>query len=171
MAYKKIQKADQKNTEGGYKNVVNFCKVTDFLTTAKPAVAGSRSITADHTFGAGKGFTSWLCTKHSVTTTAETTGDVSKSLIHKAKFSLLGDSSSTLEQVEEMLNDENIFMLKDQDCLNATEFIQFGDECSTPDVSVSFDGKTTKEGMKEYTVELSVKGKKFFYSGALTQAA
>lgn len=170
MAYKKIIKADQKNTEGGYKNVVNFAKASDFATMAAPAIAGGRSITASHTFGAGAGFTSWLCTKHSVTTTSETTGDVNKSLVHKAKFNLLGDSASTLEQLEELLNDDTVFLLKDQDCLTTDEFIQLGDECLSPEISVTFDGKTTKEGMKEYTVELSVKGKKFFYSGDVVAA-
>lgn len=173
--YKKISKADQKNIQGGYKNVVLFAPASDFATVARPVIGATPAagdsvrVTGNHTFSTGAGFYNWACTKHSVTTTAETTGDNVKSLVHKAKFSLLGDSASTLEQVQALLNDEVIFLVKDQDCLTATDYIQLGDDCVTPDITVSFDGQTSKEGEKQYTIELSVKSKKFFYSGTVTE--
>ncbi len=67
-----------------------------------------------------------------------------------------------------MLNDNYIFLLKDAECLAGAPYVQLGDECLSPTAKVSFDGKTTKEGLKEYNVELTVKDKKFFYSGAVT---
>jgi hypothetical protein len=175
--YKKILKADQTNTEGGYKNVVLFAPSASFLSLKKPVVGatpalGDRSkITTDHTFTSPNGFYSWLCTKHSVTVTGETNGtEGAKSIVWKAKFNLLGDNNTTQEQVENMLNDDMIFLLKDGACLTAAAYIQLGDECNTPDVGVTFDGKTTKEGLKEYGIEITVKGTKYWYSGTVTEA-
>ena len=172
--YKAIAKADQKNTNGGYKNVVLWAPRNSFLSiktpTATPTVLGDKKkITTAHTFPVDEGFISWLCKLHSVTTTMESTGDPgAKSFVHKGKFELLGDDASTLEMLEEQLNDDVILLLKDQDCLNATDYCQYGDECLSPEFTTSFDGKTTAEGYKIYTVEFSVKAKKFFYSGAVT---
>jgi hypothetical protein len=73
------------------------------------------------------------------------------------------------KNLENILNDNCIFLLKDQDCLNAGEFVQFGDECLQPTIKLEFDGKTTKEGNKEYKLTGTVKSKKFWYSGALTE--
>jgi len=174
--YKKIAKADQLNKEGGYKNVVFFAPKDDFLAVAKPTInltslGGPVTITTTHTFPADKGFISFLSKKHAVTTKATSTGeDGSKSLLHTFEFILLGDSSTTLDQMRQMLNDDLIFLVKDQDCLNATDYVQFGDECLMPDITIEFDGKTTKEGLKEYKVTGSVKDKKFFYQGTITEA-
>lgn len=171
--YKSRAKADIRNADGGYKNIVLWAPRETFLLLQKPTlslVSGDRKkIITAHTFGLTDGFISWLCKKHSVTTTMETTGDAgSQSMVHHAKFILLGDDASTLEMLENQLNEDSIFLLKDQDCLNATDYVQFGDECLCPDIKVSFDGKTTGEGLKEYSVEISVKSKKFFYSGIAT---
>lgn len=172
--YANIAKADQKDIQGGYKNVVFFAPISSFLTFGTPvdppvALGDEVTISTAHTFGASDGFYSWLCKKHTVTSTTETTGDPgAQSLVHHAKFTLLGDSASTLEQLRNLLNDDSIFLVKDQDCVNG-QYVQFGDECLAPNVKVSFDGKTTAEGLKEYTVELDVKDKKFFYNAAVTQ--
>lgn len=175
MSYKKRTKADENFKEGGYKNVVLFAQTSAVTSMARPtstpSVQGDKvKITTAHTFSAGEGFISLVCKKHSVTSTSETTGDDgSKSLTHKAKFIILGDDASTLEGMQDMLNDDLFFLIKDQDCLNTSAYTQFGDDCLSVDVTVAFDGKTTKEGLKEYTVEISVKGKKFFYSGAVSE--
>lgn len=172
--YKKRAKADEKNAEGGYQNNFWFAPKADFTVIASPGVYAALGdkvkITADHTFGAGDGFINWRGKKHGVTHTSETTGDDgSKSFLHKFKVEVEGDDALTLEQMQEMLNDDLICLLKDQDCANTDEFVQFGDACLTPDFTITFDGKTTKEGRKIYTVEGSVKGKKYFYSGAVTE--
>lgn len=172
--YKKRVKADETFAEGGYKNQFWFAPVADFLSIKTPgvwaALGDKVKITLAHTFGEDDGFIAWRGKKHAVTTTAETTGeDGSKSLLHKGRIIVLGDGASTLEQMRDLLNDDIIILVKDQDCLNAGDYVQFGDECLSPDLTITFDGKTTKEGLKEYTVEWSVKDKKFFYSGAVTE--
>lgn len=172
--YAPIAKADQKDVQGGYKNVVLFAPVatiTVFGIPVDPPVALGDEVTiaTAHTFGTSDGFISWLCKKHTVTTTTETTGDAgAQSLVHHAKFTLLGDSASTLEQLRNLLNDDVIFLLKDQDCVNG-QYVQFGDACLAPNVKVSFDGKTTAEGLKEYAIEIDVKDKKFFYNATVTE--
>lgn len=171
--YKSRAKADQTNIQGGYKGVVLFAPADTFQSMAKPtgspSAAGDKvTITGDHVFAdpVTDGWIELLCKKHSVTTTSESTGDDgAKSLVHKTKFVILGDDASTLEQVRDMLNDEIVYLIKDQDCLNTTQYVQFGDDCLAPTATVTFDGKTTAEGLKEYTIELSVKDKKFFYNG------
>lgn len=173
--YVKRTISGETNKEGGYKQVVFFAPVDTFLSikapTASPTVAGDKtSITTSHTFTSPAGFISLCSKKHSVTTTTETTGDDgAQSLIHKCKFELLGDNASTLEQLQDLLNDSCIWLLKDQDCLTATNYVQFGDECLQPTAKISFDGKTTADGLKMYTIELTVKAKKFFYSGTVTE--
>lgn len=173
--YKRRFKADETFAEGGYKNAIWFATLTDFLSLKAPVAPFTNlgdkfKIVTAHTFGANDGFIQWRCKKHAVTSTVETTGeDGSKSLTYKFRFTILGDNASTQEQMQEMLNDDLIVLLKDQDCINTNEYVQFGDSCTTPDYTVSADFKTTKEGLKEWTVEGTVKGKRFFYSAAVTE--
>jgi hypothetical protein len=54
--------------------------------------------------------------------------------------------------------------------LGANQYIQLGNDCVTPTFKVEFDGKTTKEGKKIYTVTVVCK-KKYFYSYAVTKNA
>jgi len=172
--YKSIAKADQKNTGGGYKNVVLWAPRNSFLSiknpTATPSVLGDKKkITLAHTFPTDEGWMSWLCKKHSVTIKGETSGDEgAQSMVWTTSFTLLGDDASTQEQLEDFLNDDCIFLLKDQDCLNTTDYVQLGNECINPTAKITFDGKTTVEGLKEYVVEIKVKETKFWYSGAVT---
>ena len=173
--YKKITKADQVNKEGGYKNVIYWAPVSTFTSikgpTVTPTVLGDTlKITSAHTFPVDEGFISWLCKLHSVTGTAQTTGDEgAQSLHHTYKFTLIGDDASTLEQLKGMLNDNCIFLIKDSNCLGTAAYVQLGDECLSPTCKIQFDGKTTKEGLKEYMVEIDVKEKKFYYSSTITE--
>lgn len=172
--YKKIAKADQENTGGGYKNVIFWAPRDTFTAiqqpTASPSALGDKfKITTAHTFPADEGFISWLCKLNSVTVTGDTVGDDGAAQMEwKSTFTLLGDGASTQQQVTEQLNADNIFLLKDSDCLAGGPYVQLGDECLSPIAKVTFDGKTTKEGLKEYTIELTCK-KKFFYSGTVTE--
>jgi hypothetical protein len=174
--YKKIAKADIKNRDGGYKALIYFAPVDTFTTIAAPsatALMGDRKkITDNHTFPVDEGFISLLCKLHSVTSKGTTIGDEgAQSIQWEFEGSILGDSAFAQEELETILNDNNIFLLKDQDCLNAGEFVQFGDECLQPTIKLEFDGKTTKEGNKEYKITGTVKSKKFWYSGAVTEKA
>lgn len=160
---------------GGYKNVFYFAPRVDFLVLSgvvNPVVAlgDALTIAAVHTFTAPKGFFTHACQTHSVTLKGETVGDDgAKEMQWTATFGILGDSASTQEQLQNQLNDDVICLLKDAEC-GANQFIQLGNDCVSPEFSVSFDGKTTKEGKKIYTVTVVCK-KKYFYNYAVTENA
>lgn len=173
---KKFGKTEiSKNRDGGYKNIIFFAPVDTFTSikqpTNAPAVLGDKKkITTAHTFPADEGFMSLLSKLHSVTSKTTTIGDEgAPRLQHEFEGIIFGDSAEHLEQFEAILNSNNIFLVKDQDCINATDYVQFGDECLTPNIKLEFTGNTTKEGMKEYKLTGTVIGKKFFYSGAVTE--
>lgn len=160
---------------GGYKNVFLFCPRADFLTIETPidvpvALGDALIIATAHTFGTNKGFYEWACKTHSVTLKSTTVGDDgAKEEEWSAEFVIIGDSASTDEQLRRALNDDGICLIKEADCLATDSYIQLGDECVSPVFTVEFDGKTTKEGKKEYKVTVTCK-KKFFYNAAVTKA-
>jgi hypothetical protein len=160
---------------GGYKNVVLIARRDDFdaiaVPTASAAIGDTLKITTAHTFTGTAGFNSWDCKQHSVTLKSTSVGDDgAKQQEWAGEFIILGDSASTDEQLRRTLNDDIILLLKDSDCQGTNAYIQLGDECQPPSFSVEFDGKTTKEGKKEYKVTVTGK-KKFFYSAAVTMAS
>lgn len=163
--------------QGGYKDVFLFAPLADFLVLQKPlttpVVLGDLlEITTAHTFTSPKGFISWACKKASVTITSETQGDPgAQQLRHSCVFTVLGDSSTHQEQIEKMLNDDIIVLVKEANCLVADSYVQLGDECVTPDISVAFDAANSREGVKAYTITVAVTGKKFFYTAAVTEAS
>lgn len=170
--YKNRAKADQLNKDGGYKNVVLFHPVDDFNVLAKPTPSGtpasgeSLEITDDHTFtGTGNGFYSYLCEQETVTIKGKT---VDKQMEWEAEFTLLGDSSSTQEQMQDHLDDQNVWLLKDSDCKTTDTYVQLGDECKQPKVEVTFDGANQASGLKKYTVKLTAKNCKYWYKGTVT---
>lgn len=171
--YKKFDQSTQEGTTGGYKNVVFFAPVDTFtdiaLPTTTPAALGDKyKISTAHTFPTDEGFISMLCKLHSVVVTGETVGeDGANEVMFKAVFTLLGDGAMTQEQVLGLLNASNIWLLKDAEC-HAGTYVQLGNECKPAETKVSFDSKSTKEGMKEYTLELSSKAK-YFYSATVTE--
>jgi len=158
---------------GGYKNVFLFCPRADFLAISKPsatpaAIGDTLLITGAHTFTDPKGFFSWDCKTHSVTLKGSTVGEEGAQEIEwSSEFTVLGDSATTQEQVQRLLNDDAICLLKDSACLESGGYVQLGDECISPIFKVEFDGKTTKEGMKEYKVTVTSKAK-YFYEHAVT---
>lgn len=160
---------------GGYKNVFLFARRDDFLSLKKPTAAGivlgdATEINTAHTFTLPKGFVSWASKTNSVTLKGSTVGDDgSKEIEWAATFVILGDSASTQEQVQRQLNDDLVILLKEAACLTNDSYVQLGDECVSPTVTAEFDGKTTKEGKKEYTITVTCK-KKFFYNAAVVFA-
>lgn len=171
--YAAIAKDQETNKDGGYQNSIWFAPISTFLSVAKPAanpaaVGDTLKITDAHTFTAPAGFYPWRAKKHSVTIDGTPVGDPgSMNITWKLTAIILGDSASTQEQMQNMLNDDILYLVKDQNCEDGT-YVQLGDECLTPEVQVTFTGNTTAQGYKEYKIEASVKGKKFFYSGAVT---
>ncbi|MBV9989370.1 MAG: hypothetical protein JO301_16950 [Chitinophagaceae bacterium] len=173
--YKKFGKTEtSKNRDGGYKNILLFAPVSTFTSIKVPtlsaALGDTKKIVVAHTFPADEGFMSLLSKLHSVTTKSTTVGDEgAQRLQHEFEGVILGDSALHLEQLEAQLNDNSIWLVKDQDCLNTDNYVQFGDECLTPNIKLEFTGNTTKEGLKEYKITGTVIGKKFFYTATVTE--
>jgi hypothetical protein len=158
---------------GGYKNVFYFAPLADFLVLSPvvtPVVnlGDDLTISAVHTFTAPAGFFEFECVKHSVTLKSTTVGDDgAQELEHTSTFQILGDSASNQKQFQNLLNADGICMLKDAEC-GANQYIQLGNDCVTPSFKLEFDGKTTKEGKKVYTITVVCK-KKYFYNYAVTK--
>ncbi|RYY94609.1 MAG: hypothetical protein EOO11_17515 [Chitinophagaceae bacterium] len=169
-----VKNTDPKFATGGYKNVFLFCPRADFTALAAPdaaaAIGDTLLIDTAHTHPVGKGFISYACKTHSVTLKGATVGDEgAQEMEWTGEFVILGDSASTQEQLQRLLNDDVICLLKDAAC-GANQYVQLGDECITPIFKVEFDGKTTKEGKKEYKVTVTCKAK-YFYNAAVSQVA
>lgn len=160
---------------GGYKNVILMARRADFLAIQKPTptpteLGDSLSIATAHTFTSPKGFYSWDAKQHSVTLKSSSVGDDgAREQEWSGEFIILGDNASTDEQLRRTLNDDIILLLKEASCIGTDSYIQLGDECVAPTFSVEFDGKTTKEGKKEYKVTVTSK-KKYFYAATVTMA-
>ena len=160
---------------GGYKNVFFFAPKVDFLVLAAaitPIVnlGDDVTIAAVHTFTAPKGFFEFACKTHSVTLKGATVGDEgAQEMEWTGEFVIIGDSASTQSQLQELLNDDVICLIKDAEC-QANQYVQLGNDCVSPTFKVEFDGKTTKEGKKEYKVTVTCK-KKYHYNYAVTKSA
>lgn len=174
--YAEIAKASSPQAnQGGYKDTVFFAPVVDFLSLKKPVgpfvlPGDSLKIATAHTFTPPAGFIPWATKQASVTITGETQGDPGAQQIrYSCVFTILGDSASTQEQVESLLNDNVILLVKEANCIVNDSYVQLGDECVQPDFTVAFDAANTREGVKAYTVTAAVTSKKFFYTGVVTQ--
>lgn len=173
--YANIAAVTAEQATGGYKNVFYFAPLADFLALKAPItpvvnLGDSVTIASIHTFTSPKGFFSYACKKASVTLKSATVGDEGASeLEHSAEFEVLGDSASNQVQMQNLLNDDVICLLKDAECAT-NQYIQLGNDCVTPIFKVEFDGKTTKEGKKIYKVTVTCK-KKFFYNYGVTMAS
>lgn len=169
-----IQNDVLENQDGGYKNVIYFAPASTFSSVKQPtesAVLGDteKVILAD-TFNDDEGYISMLSKLHSVTTRSETVGEEgAQSLQHTFEAIILGDSPAHLAQLKARLNEGAIWLVKDQNCLNATDFIRFGDDCLQPNIKIDFTGNTTASGLKEYKITGTIRNKKFFYSGTVTE--
>jgi hypothetical protein len=174
--YKKITPVEAaKNRDGGYKNVIYFAPVDTFLSIKAPtptptALGDTKKITTAHTFNAPAGFISLTSKMHAVKTKTTSIGDDGvQQLEHEFEGIVTGDSAEHLEQFEAMLNDNCIFLVKDQNCQSANDLVQFGDECLTPTIKVEFDSADTNSGVKNYKITGKVRGKKYFYSAVVTE--
>jgi hypothetical protein len=170
--YANIVQSTQTGTNGGYKPALYFAPAADIATWGRPlatpvALGDKKKITTAHVFGTGKAAILWDAKLNSVTHKSKSVGDEgAQELEHSAELVFLGDNAPTLEQVENLMNDQPVAWIKDSDCQNNDSYVQLGDDCVPVTVSVEFDGKTTKEGKKEYKITLTSK-RKFFYLAAL----
>lgn len=170
--YGNIANSTQTGRKGGYKPAMYFAETSDIATWARPiaspvAIGDTVKITTAHTFASGKCALIWEGQIHSVTITGEPVGeDGAKEIEYTATIAILGDNAATAEQMIRALNDQKVCWFKDADCLTNDSYVQLGDDCNPVEASAAFNGGTTKEGQKKYT--LTVKSKtKYFYLAAL----
>ncbi|MGN7786810.1 hypothetical protein ACTJIJ_19915 [Niabella sp. 22666] len=172
-----VRPSNPLTAKGGYKDNFYFAPTRDFTTIAKPVVSATPvlgevfTIGTAHTFTSPKGFHNWELKKVSVLGTSTTVGDDGEKLpLFNYELIVLGDSASTQEQVLALLNDDIICMFKDSNCLEDEVYVQLGDECNSPTFDVQFDGKTNKEGMKQWKVIVQ-SNVRYFYTATVTMAA
>jgi hypothetical protein len=162
------------STKGGFGNTILLAPKSWFNVIADPvggAGAGNtKLITASHTFLATKGFFKVKAKLHSVQATSESAGDPGAlTLNNKLKYMIVGDNAAQQEQIEAMLNDEFIALLKDSECDATKPYQQLGCDCNSLVVAkLGFDSKTTKDGAKEYELEMEVPSCRYYYSGTVT---
>lgn len=173
--YKKYGKADIRNQDGGYKARLLFAPFDTFLVNALPVVGATpalgdrKKIAADHTFGTGDGFIELTGKINSATSKYTTVGDPGTHVIENTfEITILGNSPELYEMLEDLANDECVFLLKDANCLANPDYEQFGDECLTPTIKVDFDAKTTADGSKEHKITGTIRSHKYWYSGEVT---
>ncbi len=172
--YGNINNSTQTGKAGGYKPALYFSEVSDITTwqrpIAIPLVLGDKvKIVTAHTWAAGKAVNKWEAKLHSVKHTSAPVGDPgSQDLMHTAQVVVLGDNPETFEQMLNALNDQKVIWLKDSDCITNDSYIQIGDDCNPVETVPNFDGFTTADGQKAYTVDFKSK-KKFFYLAALDE--
>jgi len=171
-----VTNPNPKAIRGGYKDYLWFCPLSDFATIAKPltvalALGDAVSIATDHTFTGTNGFFKWELKQKSPTIKGTSVGDPGAKLMeYTGEVTILGDESTTQEQLERLLNSKGICLLKDANCLSDDAYAQLGDECDTPEFTVEYDGKTTAEGLKEYKVSIKVVASKYKYTGAVVES-
>lgn len=166
------------NRRAGYKNQA-WITPRSWITTIPPALAldgpGAYEIGTDFVFSedpAGgilaDGFISCYATRHSVTVSGETIGDSgSLSMIWKPKIMIPGDGSNVQSLLETLMNEDLILLVKDASCPGG--YLMFGCDCGPAGVSkLTFDGGTTKDGSKGWTMELE-SNCRLFYNGTITE--
>lgn len=167
--------ASPEEFQGGYKDVFYICPVADFTVLQVPAgstaLGDKYTIESAHTHPVGKGFFSWVTKTDSVRLTAETVGEKGARLIrYRVEFQVVTDGAATQEQMTKIMNEKNIYLIKDANCLTADSYVQLGDDCKQAYFSVAFDGGQ-EENLKTWTVTGEIIQKRFFYTAAITEAA
>jgi hypothetical protein len=161
--------------QGGYKDVFYLAPLADFTILQPPLattdLGDKYTIESAHTFGVGLGFYNWVCKTDSVRLTAESVGEKGARLIrYRVEFQIVTDSAATQEQMTMILNQKNIYLIKDANCLTADSYIQLGDDCKQASFTVAFDGGQ-EENLKTWTVTGEIIQKRFFYNAAIVEAA
>lgn len=161
--------------QGGYKDVFYLCPVNDFTILQGPtgavALGDKYTISAAHTFGVGLGFYNWVTKTDSVQVTATTVGEKGARLLKfSVVFQIVTDGAATQEQITKILNEKNIYLIKDANCLTADSYVQFGDDCKQATFNAEFNSGT-EETLKTWTITGEIVAKRFFYNAAIVEAA
>lgn len=158
----------------GYSDTVTFAPIAEFTTIAAPGAYSSpgdkKKITTAHTFAVGKGFSqikakSGRVRQEGTTAVGEVGGWVPS---YKYGITIKGHSAVIEEIIEEMMNEEFIFLFNSPEC-GVNEYEQLGSSCN-PAKLESFANKSGNKG-EGGTCEFELvfaSSDHYFYSGTVT---
>lgn len=174
MNYANISKDDQKATNGGYKPKLWLAKVADITTWGRPIavpvdVGDKVTVSTAHTWAANKAAFLWDAKLHSIKVTGAMIGDPGSSIMQwTAEVVVKGDTAAITEMVNNLLSDEMVIWVKERNCIDASWFVQIGDDCEPIECTAAFDSGTTAQGEKLHTLQFK-SIKKFFYTGTIDE--
>lgn len=175
--YKNYGTKDYANTKPGYSRrawLLPVSWVQTFAQIVGNAAAGNRfTIDDSHIVLAGKGAVAVMCAPKSITAPAELSGpSLGKSLNHKPKIYIPGDSAILLDMVDGVINDDVILFIEDiENCKSgSTSYLQYGSKCDPATVSSGTfaSGEVGGDTTKGYELEFETTAK-YFYNGAITE--
>ena len=167
-----IQAAEKKP---GHSDVALMAPLADFTVCAEPTApfanpGDSKRITTAHTFPVGKGFVELRCKPKALEPAADSQGEAGGSVAnYKYKVIVKGDSPLIQEWIENVLNEETIWLFNSPEC-GVDSYVQIGSKCSPALISgYAFRGGSKGAGgfkEHEFIVEST---EKYFYSGAVSK--
>ena len=140
--------------------------------TAPFAVAGDKiTITATHTFTAGKGFLKHQLAPQKNSLEYKTRGDMGlNGQDAELKVFIPGSYEQAHEQVGELLNTPLVVLVKDSTC-GVDWHYQLGCDCLKAYLKADFTSGTTKDGVKGYMATISYDDGPLIYKGDVTEKA
>lgn len=159
----------------GHSDIVLMALMADFTVIAgsidPPVNPGdSKKITDAHTFPVGKGFVELQCKSKAIEPGGDSQGEAGGQVVnYKYKVIVKGDSAVILEWIEQVLNEDTIWLFNDPQC-GVDKYVQVGSKCNPANISgfAHRGGSRGAGGFKEYEFIVE-SADKFFYSGAVTK--
>ncbi len=129
----------------------------------------SKKITTAHTFGASAGFVQVQCKAKAIEPGGDAQGEAGGQVpTYKYKVIVKGDSAEILEWLENMLNEDMVWLFNSPEC-GVNSYVQIGGKCNPANISgfTHRGGSRGAGGFKEY--EFIVESSdKFFYTSTVT---
>lgn len=141
------------------------------VAVASAAAGSSKSIATDHTFPSGAGFFSLQCKANSLEATGDAAGEAGGQVPkYKMKCIIKGDDAVINEFVENVLNEDGVWLFNDPTC-GVDNYVQLGSRCTPANIEgfAYRGGSKGAGGFKEYEFTVTCTDK-FFYSGTVTMA-
>jgi hypothetical protein len=168
----KIAAADKKP---GHSDVALMAVLGSFTLCQVPTApfanpGDSKKITTAHTFPANSGFVELQCKSKSIEPGGDASGEAGGQVInYKYKVIVKGDSAEILEWIENMLNEDMVWLFNSPQC-GVDEYVQIGSRCNPAIISgfAPRGGSRGAGGFKEYEFIVE-SADKFFYSATVTK--
>lgn len=162
------------NRRPGFGRMAYLARKSDFETMAAPSGttgAASKTITADHTFAAGKGFYQVWTKDNTLKADGASVGEPqAMQMSFKPEVQVMGDDAALQAMMEELIAGDDYILLTQAPECGTDVYYQYGGACSPCIVTaVENTTGTFKEGSKSWKLTLET-NQRFFYSGTITQA-